>query len=458
MYNEEFFYITVLSNFMFGFDKYKKVYSKSNLTKSTFPNEFYLLKEDELSIGINKALKLQKKLNIGNNYLIKISTRPSISNQKVFKNTKTGLGWFIESSEILINDVFICYTNNEDIHNYFDMSWEKISVENLFALSLKHYLSIDGNGSIFTQLKPKTFSFLPVAMACQAKCKFCFSHSSISKENIKKFKDFNFLEDWMQYSSLNGAERFVITGGGDPGLFGLDNLLNTIRLSKKYFRKTILFTNGIFLEKEKNKDEILDDLIQLKNAGLDTLSLSVHHYDSKLNTEIMGINTQVDRILDTLSGVSSDKIPSIRLICVLQKEGINNSLEISKFVDYALSKNVPEICFKELYVSSGIESIYSTQASNIYSANNQISLNIVLDYMKNVSADLVAKLPWGSPIFSVNHGNRTVKIAVYTEPSVGWELANGIARSWNYLSNNKCYASLEDLNSEIKLNMDMRVL
>jgi hypothetical protein len=41
-------------------------------------------------------------------------------------------------------------------------------------------------------------------------------------------------------------------------------------------------------------------------------------------------------------------------------------------------------------------------------------------------------------------------IAAYTEPSLYWELVNGLSRSWNIMSNGECLASLEDKNSFIE--------
>lgn len=55
-------YITVLSNWLEGYEKYSKKYSKKNITKSTYPDVFYLLKQDQLAIGIEKAQKLLKKI------------------------------------------------------------------------------------------------------------------------------------------------------------------------------------------------------------------------------------------------------------------------------------------------------------------------------------------------------------------------------------------------------------
>jgi len=37
-----------------------------------------------------------------------------------------------------------------------------------------------------------------------------------------------------------------------------------------------------------------------------------------------------------------------------------------------------------------------------------------------------------------------VQVAAYTEPSVGWERAHGLVRSWNLMADGTCLASLED--------------
>lgn len=442
-----FSYITVLSNFIMGYDKYRRVYSKKNIQQSTFSNEFYLLKQDELNIGYKKAIKLLNKINLPNNLLFKIDTNPSTYNQEVFKNERNGLGYFINSNEIMIDKIYI----SKDIIDENNVIWEEISLENAAALSLQ----INNNTTYsYTELSPLTFSFLPVGIACQAKCKFCFSHSSISSEQIKSISDFSDLSKWMDYSISKGAKRFVITGGGDPGVWGLKNLLEVISLSKPKFQKTILFTNGIFLEKNKTDEEVINSLKLLKKSGLDTLSLSVHHYLSKTNSYIMGVNTQFERLINLSNQISLDEKPSIRLICVLQKGGIDSFNEIEKFIDFALKNNITEICFKELYVSSGYESLYSNLESNIYSEKNQISLKEVLNFAKFHDLVELKSLPWGSPIYQLNKDEKIIQFAAYTEPSLGWEISNGVARSWNYLTDKKCYTSLEDSNSSILLPND----
>src|SRR5690349_20532303 len=55
---EALYHVTVLSNFLRGYDKYARVYDKARIVESTFPDRFFLLAEHEMGIGIAKASAL----------------------------------------------------------------------------------------------------------------------------------------------------------------------------------------------------------------------------------------------------------------------------------------------------------------------------------------------------------------------------------------------------------------
>lgn len=424
----EYSYITVLSNWLIGYDRYKKIYSKENISKSTYPKEFYLLKEDELNIGIYKAQNLLNKINIISNKIIRIKTVP---NCNVRKNTKNNLGWVIEQNYIPVKAVQILENN----------LWKDITIEDLTA---EAFLLKDDALIEYKELTPLTLSFLPVAFACQAKCKFCFSESSISTEQIKKISDFNDLSNWCSKAKEKGAKRFVITGGGEPTIIGFNELNNILKISNNFFDKNVLITNGLFLKSDtKNKIE------ELYENKLSVLSLSCHHHIKEVNSFIMGIDTEAHSLLEVISHINSK--PTIRLVCVLQKGGVDSLYEIDRYINFALANDITQICFKELYVASTKESLYSKSKENEYCINNQINLDLILKYAEIYNLECINKLPWGSPIFRLKRYNKVIDIAAYTEPSVGWERSNGIARSWNYMADKKCYASLEDNNSIITL-------
>lgn len=89
-----------------------------------------------------------------------------------------------------------------------------------------------------------------------------------------------------------------------------------------------------------------------------------------------------------------------RLICVLQKGGIECTEDIGRYLDWAARNGVEEVCFKELYVSTSLESIYHLEASNAFSRSHHIPLSIVSEWALGHGFKERSRLPWGAPVFS----------------------------------------------------------
>lgn len=178
---------------------------------------------------------------------------------------------------------------------------------------------------------------------------------------------------------------------------------------------------------------ILNDL---HDAGLNIFSLSLHHFDKNVNSHIMGIDTGFQHTINQMNRSHLKK----RLICVLQKSGINSIQSIKDYLDFAILNHIDQVTFKELYISSIYETDYALSKKNIYSMNNRVPLEMVLKFASEFNLEQIGSLPWGSPVFKYNN----LSFCAYTEPSVGWEKHNKLARSWNLMSDGKCYASLED--------------
>ncbi len=67
-----------------GFDKYKRTYDKKMIKESSYPEVFFLLKKNNIAVGIKKANKLLSKLGLIENQLIVIET--IIDSQLVSQN------------------------------------------------------------------------------------------------------------------------------------------------------------------------------------------------------------------------------------------------------------------------------------------------------------------------------------------------------------------------------------
>ena len=92
------FYVTTLSNFARAYDKFERTYDKLKIHESTFPRKFFLLDREQIQIGIDKAAHLPKKTSLIGDRLIAIQTYVSVD--ELMRNTRTGLGRYIERSFI----------------------------------------------------------------------------------------------------------------------------------------------------------------------------------------------------------------------------------------------------------------------------------------------------------------------------------------------------------------------
>jgi molybdenum cofactor biosynthesis enzyme MoaA len=418
------FHVTVLSNFAKGYDKYSRTYSKENIPQSSFPHQFYLL-GNGLEVGFAKARKLLQKTAKGDKVIV---LRTNVRNYELHPNLRAGPGSFIKRNWIEIDTVL-----NEDL--------DEVQIEDAYADSLAL-----NELRAWSELKPRSLSVLPIANACQAKCEFCFSHSSVSNDQKQGTLVLNKLDDACARSARAGAERLVITGGGEPTMLSHDKLLAIIRIGRTHFNKIVMITNGYKLGHTSNSDR-LHVLRSYEESGLTVLSISRHSHDN--NTKIMKLDTKSELIAETWK--NSDSSLQLRWVCILQRHGVHDEATLAAYLDWVVSTGVKEICFKELYVAATSESVYHDGDYNKWCKQNQVALKLVLNFLIQRQAERIAELPWGSPIYLLKWKAQELRIAVYTEPSVFWERSNGVCRSWNLMADGTCYANLEAKDSEISL-------
>jgi len=440
-YTETLWHVTVLSNFARAYDKYTRNYSKELIPESTFPNRFFLLRENELDIGVQKASRLQAKLGLSGNKLIALRTQ--VSANQLNPNLRTGLGRFVNSSTIRIDEVAFV----EGI--VANIQLVPAPIEEVIALSFR---LLSPQLHDYPEIMPRSLSVLPIARGCQASCPFCFSEASASADQEQDKLDLVNLRRFAISAKSRGAERFVITGGGEPGLLRHDRIKDVINLGFNTLGKTVLITNGHHLA-GREPVALESMLADYADHGLAVLALSRHHYDEDVCERLMTLRTNVTAIAKAWE-MGSAKWPNLRLrfTCVLQKGCVDNIEEMAAYVDWASSLGVTEICFKELYVSTSVESVYHRHAANEWSYANQVPLSLVLEFASRHSFEEIARLPWGAPVFRGLWKGRVMQIAAYTEPTLFWERANGIARSWNVMSDGRCLASLEDRESEVLIS------
>ncbi|KRW99387.1 hypothetical protein PPERSA_02499 [Pseudocohnilembus persalinus] len=375
---EKMYHVTVLSNFSIGFDKYSMTYSKENLEKSTFKNQFYLLTEDELEIGYQKSDKLLKKLNLKDNQRIILCTTSDYiqkSKNKLQKNQNTGLGYYIDDNKIKISELYVVDDNGK---------MKPISVEDAYALSMK----INQKKLYsYQDLVPRTISILPVAQGCQAKCPFCFSHTSVSKDVKQKILNKHIIEATLQYAKQRGAERAVITGGGEPTMLPFHYIIKLIKQCKKHFDRVIMITNGYNLGHIEQEQERKAALQALDEAGLNILAVSRHDIKTK---KLMNLETKSHKIARSLQGMQFLRNLQLRWVCVIQKGGVQDEESLVRYLDDVVETGgCDQINFKELYVASSQESVYYEEEGNEFCRKNQVSLSLITEFLDKNNAKVL---------------------------------------------------------------------
>src|SRR5436305_6797709 len=101
----ELYHVTLLSNFARAFDKYGRTYSKAHIPESRFPGRFFLLRRDEIAIGVARARSLLDKVRLSGDRLLALQTHAGSG--ELLPNTWTGLGQYIERDWVLIDGLHL---------------------------------------------------------------------------------------------------------------------------------------------------------------------------------------------------------------------------------------------------------------------------------------------------------------------------------------------------------------
>lgn len=269
-----------------------------------------------------------------------------------------------------------------------------------------------------------TCSVLPVRMACNLSCPFCFSKSSVSSLNSEQsnWDEMN-LERYFEFSQNRGANRLVITGGGEP-LLRIRDVISIVRRGSKYFDEIALFNNGTYLTSELSRE--------LQDVGLSYLCYSRHHFDDHRCRQLMGnAAPSLEAFVE-----SAGELP-IRATCVMACGWIDTCELVDTYLSVLSAYGIREFTFKHTYVAYE-KSLFADSPANKWSRQHALNEDPFSE-----RGTIVGQLPWGPFIRQLN----SLQVCYYFEPSPIWELENQQCRSVNLLSDGSVYASLEDQQS-----------
>lgn len=169
---------------------------------------------------------------------------------------------------------------------------------------------------------------------CNAKCKFCEFYNDASPFNFEKYLYIlNEVKDKVR------IKKFAFTGG-EPTM-NYKQFQKIVNITKKHLPNSarVLNTNGYNLDVFKNDEEIF--------SSIDSISLSRHHYQDKLNNEILGFKSAPKKLLKQIQAENLDK-NILHLSCNLIKGYIDSKEEIYKYLEFASSIGIQSVGFVSL--------------------------------------------------------------------------------------------------------------
>lgn len=241
----------------------------------------------------------------------------------------------------------------------------------------------------YTVSLPVTFTPFASSRNCSARCVFCsetliFKEASRLSASLRPRSDY-FVGLKKALDAMSGLKVGLSLSGlestDDP-----DWLLETLKLLAEFERgspveEKVLYSNATGLAAEKHGKVLIPALKEFK---LSRAEISRHHYDSLANNQIMRFRDPNGVVLanvfeDTVRSVVAQM--HVRLVCIVQENGISCAKDVNKYLEWAHSLGVSDVVFREF---SRTHDLYKSNATLKTIQSKRVDIE---ELMKNVFAE-----------------------------------------------------------------------
>lgn len=195
-------------------------------------------------------------------------------------------------------------------------------------LVLKKVLQGYFKGFILRQPVLRTVDFA-VTNLCNSKCKMCSAHL-LYKDSEKNILNPEEVVDVFLQASKLGAIHVNLTGG-EPLLRNIDELCYIISHINPKKHLISMVTNSLLLDRKR--------LEKLKQAGLDTIQLSIESLDSEVNDEIRGVPGHLDKVMRALDIAKKEGL----IVCLSTVLNHSNFDEVRNIIDFVERQEYKDI-------------------------------------------------------------------------------------------------------------------
>lgn len=188
---------------------------------------------------------------------------------------------------------------------------------------------------------------LIVTETCNARCKYCLAENTPKNGQHQSLVT---VEKAVRKAKENGAKEASISGG-EPLLD--KNILQKIRIMKKYFNKINLQTNGILLT---NPEEF-------KEAGITTAIINLPSYDKKTYETLVRIK-KYDQVLSNIKKAIKSGL-KIRINTVLVKHYTDDLAHCIRMVELSKQLGIRELTFTQLVPANKFAKEHRTELNDV---------------------------------------------------------------------------------------------
>lgn len=194
------------------------------------------------------------------------------------------------------------------------------------------------------KMKALTYTIIAGSRACPNDCPICISKMTSDygiglEKQVVNWKKF---DEATKIALSYQAKNVLITGKGEPTLFPDQVTQYLVKLYGKDFRFRELQTEGSRLVKP-----VFGDILDIwKELGLDTIAVSIYHYDPEKNKQMFRPRSKEYFDLRKLIDRIHDKGMNTRLSCVLLKGYIDNTEEVRKLIEFAKANSVSQLTLR----------------------------------------------------------------------------------------------------------------
>jgi MoaA/NifB/PqqE/SkfB family radical SAM enzyme len=259
------------------------------------------------------------------------------------------------------------------------------------------------------EVKMYIFNILAGTRACNARCPCCISGMTPPRGMSLKETPINWgrFDKALRYAKEWQAETEMLTGKGEPALFPRQ-ITEYLQHTKAFeeangfrFKTKEIQTNGILIAQKPEKFNPY--LKEWKALGLDTISISIVHYEPEPNRKFYIPYQKAYIDLPGLINQLHEYGLRARLSCIFIKGMIDSPQKVVELIDFARKNNADELTIRSMSKPdrSENEAIYK------WVEENEISL----EQKKQITAKIwrigkpVRPYPWGAVVFDINGQN-----------------------------------------------------